>query len=179
MLVPGRGYDNSRLADTEMRGERTLRVKAEKRREPTWKLLRQGEHRAVCTQSIAHGSTGRARLFYFNGERYVWTSKYVTCRCFWLNSDESIAVDFVGMVKFFADNVWEWTLTQCEEADWLEDLDIDSSPGGGSPGEVAARAAQPAGEGAALVAGEVAAAPPEIFNQGNVGAIGGPNLWQV
>lgn len=144
MLIPGRGFTNSRLSDTEQRGERTLRIKdARHSRDAAARQPRQGRFFGITAGAVGRTTTGNVQLCFFN----IATSKYryardadnaiatVAARCFKLNTDETIPADTAVDVEFFPDMAWQVTNAYCSVRDWeLEDEETTGSPGDESPG---------------------------------------------
>lgn len=172
MLTPGRGYDNSRLADTEVRGNRLLRVKdARHSRDAAPFILRRGKHRGITQTAVTRNTAGTVRLFYWNGTRWAWTDVTVYARAALLNTADTIAASTAVYVELFADGQWEATNANCDVADWLGTLETTAPAG--SPGEIAA--GQPAvqgDQGGEALAGAIAG------NQ-DFGQIGGLPIWQA
>ncbi len=129
MLVPGRGFENSRLSDTEVRGDRMLRTKdARHSRDAQPFAPRRGFHKGITVDTIAHGSFGTVKLVYWTGTGYASVKdaddEDVTIEAGWYlgNTDSDVPGNTAVIVQFFDDLTWEIQNGWCEERDWeLED----------------------------------------------------------
>lgn len=133
MLTPGRGWDNSRLSDAEVRGDRLARVKdARHSRDAQPFSRRHGFHRGITVDEIAHGSFGTVKLVYWNGTGYTAAKDAddadVTVEAGWYlgNADSPVPANTAVKVQHYDDNTWEIDNGWCAERDW--ELEEEETP---------------------------------------------------
>lgn len=124
-LTPGRGFDNSRLADTEARADRLQpNLSPRHSRDAQPPPRRNGRHRGITVDEIAHGSFGTVKLVYWNGTGYTVAKdadvEDITIEAGWYlgNTTDPIPADTAVTVQFYYDNTWEIDNGWCAARDW-------------------------------------------------------------
>ncbi len=185
MLVPGRGYENSRLADAEIRGDRMLRTKeARASQEPKAFRPRRGEFLGITSTSVTRAG-GTVQLIFKSGNKYRYCRdadneiQTVQASACMLNTADSIESDTVVEVKFFGDNHWEIVNAWCEARDWkLEDEESTGTPGS-TGGDSTSSSGTTSGALAPAVASTTELTNAAIAASQDFGSSGGQFVWQV
>lgn len=124
MITPGRGYDNSRLAQLEaIVLDLQLRLTASRDARPF--SNQRGIHRVVTIDAISRATPGTVKLVYWNGAAYAAALDAsdveitVECRGYMLQTGETVVADAAGFAQHLDDGTWEWLSGNCAARDWL------------------------------------------------------------